>query len=176
MKRAALIWGSILGVLLSINLVYMVQLCYTDPDFKPNMVLGYLVILAMLSTVFFSIKSYRDKELKGVISLGLAFKAGALTAFVGATIYVIVWLFIYYLYVPDFMDKYAAHELRNAISDGDSATEIAKLKQDTQTYKELYKSPILVVVFTYLEVLPLGLVVAFISAFILKRKAAIVTK
>ena len=171
MKRTVLIWGSILGVLLSINLVYMVHLCYTDPDFKPNMILGYLVILVMLSTVFFGVKIYRDKQLKGIISLGQALKVGALIAFVGATIYVIVWLVTYYVYFPDFMDKYALQEMKNAINSGASLKEIAKLKQDTETYKELYKSPILVVVFTYLEVLPLGLIVALISALVLKRKS-----
>jgi hypothetical protein len=87
MKRAILIFGLILGVLLSINLVYMVYLCYNDPDFEPNMVLGYAVILVVLTTVFFGIKSYRDKYLNGIISLGHAFKTGALIAFVGATIY-----------------------------------------------------------------------------------------
>ena len=85
MKRAVLIYGSILGVLLSINLICMVYLCYAEPDFMPSMWLGYLVILVMLSTVFFGIKSYRDKQLNGIISLGRAFKTGAFIAFVGAT-------------------------------------------------------------------------------------------
>jgi cytosine/uracil/thiamine/allantoin permease len=170
MNRAVYIFGSILGVLLSINLVYTVHLCYTNPDFKPNMTLGYLVILVMLSMVFFAIKNHRDKQLNGTISLGRAFKTGALTAVVGSTIYVIVWLVTYYLFVPDFMDKYAEHELRNAISSGMSLPEIAKLKQQTETYKELYKSPFWVIVLTYLEILPLGLIVAFISALVLKRK------
>lgn len=171
MKRTVLIWGSILGVLLSINLVYMVHLCYTDPNFNPSMVLGFLVILVMLSTVFFGVKKYRDRQLNGIISLGQAFKAGALIAFIGATIYVIVWLFIYYRYVPDFMDKYALHELRNAINSGVPITELAKIKEESDSYKELYKNPFWVVILTYAEVLPLGLVVAFISAFVLKRKA-----
>lgn len=172
MKRVVLIFGSILGVLLSINLVITVYLCYTDPDFIPSMVLGYALILLMLSTVFFGIKNYRDKQLSGIISLGQAFKTGALITLVGATIYVIVWLFMYYLYVPDFMDKFSAKEIKNAISNGKSAAEIAKIKADTETYKDLYKSPFWVVVLTYLEILPLGLIVAFISALILKRKTA----
>ena len=171
MKRIVLIFGSILGVLLSINLVIMMYLCYSDPNFIPSMWLGYLVILVMLSTVFFGIKNYRDKGLNNNLSLGKAFKTGALIAFVGATIYVIVWLFMYYLYVPDFMDKFSAKELTQAINDGKPAAEIDKMKADTETYKEMYKSPVWVVVLTYLEILPLALVVAFISALILKRKA-----
>lgn len=171
MKRNVLIFGSLVGVLLSINMIYMVYQCYNDPNYNHSIPLAFAIMLVLLSPVFFGIKNYRDKQLNGIISLGRAFKLGSLIVLVAATMYVITWLFAYYLFVPDFMDKYALQELKNAISSGASLKEIAKIKQDTETYKELYKSPILVVVFTYLEVLPLGLVVAFISALILKRKS-----
>jgi hypothetical protein len=171
MKRIVLIYGSILGLLLSINLVYMVYQCYTNPDFQPNMVLGFAVILVMLSLVPFGIKSYRNNQLNGTISLGKAFSTGALIALVGSTIYVIVWLVAYYVYVPDFMDKYSVHELRNAIKNGASLQDIARIKKESDNYKELYKSPFWVVVLTYIEVLPLGLAVAFVSSIALRRKA-----
>ncbi len=171
MKRVVLIYGSILGLLLSINLVYMVYQCYTNPDFQPNMILGFAVMLVMFSLVPFGIRSYRNNQLHGAISIGKAFSTGALIALVGSTIYVIVWLIAYYVYVPDFMDKYAVQELRNAIKSGASLQELAKIKKDTENYKELYKSPVWVVILTYIEVLPLGLAVAFISSVALRRKA-----
>lgn len=170
MKRTVLVWGALLGVLFSINLVYMVHLCYTDPNFKPNMYLGLGVMLVMLSTLFFGVKNYRDKQLNGIILFGRALKTGALIALLASTIYVIVWLITYYGYVPDFMDKYAEHELRNAINSGVPLPELAKIKKETDNYKELYKSPFWVVVLTYIEVLPLSLIVALISALVLKRK------
>ncbi len=170
MKRIVLIYGSILGLLLSINLVYTVFLCYKDPDFQPNIILGFAVILVMLSMVPFGIKSYR-KQLNGVISIGKAFSTGALIALIASTIYVIVWLIAYYKYVPDFMDKYAMRELSNAIKRGASLQEVARIQKETDSYKELYKSPVWVVILTYIEVLPLGLAIAFISSVALRRKA-----
>jgi len=37
-------------------------------------------------------------------------------------------------------------------------------------FKEMYKNPLYVVLITYTEVLPVGLIVALVSALILKRK------
>jgi hypothetical protein len=170
MKRTVIIYGLILGALLSVNLVYMVYRCYSESNFQHSSVLGLTLMLVLMSTIYFGIKSYR-KELNGVISLGKAFSTGALIALIASTIYVIVWLIAYYRYVPDFMDKYAMQELSNAIKSGVSLQEIARIKKETDNYKELYKSPVWVVILTYIEVLPLSLIVAFISSLMLKRKA-----
>ena len=39
-----------------------------------------------------------------------------------------------------------------------------------QSYQEMYKNPVFVVLMTYAEVLPIGLLVTLISALVLKRK------
>jgi hypothetical protein len=170
MKRTVLIFGLILGVILAGNMLYMVDRCYTNPDMQSNDVVGYAAMVVMFSLTFFGIRNYRNKELDGVISLGRAFKTGALIALIGSTMYVVVWLFTYYLFVPDFMDKYTLHVMTEATRNGATAAELAAKAEEMKGYNELYKTPIFVVLMTYVEVLPVGLIVAFISALILKRK------
>jgi hypothetical protein len=165
MKKNILIFGVVLGILLCVNMVYTVNLVYTNPNFEGNDVLGYTLMVVVFSLTFFGIRSYRDKELDGVISFGKAFLTGALIALMGATLYVAVWLFYYYLFVPDFIDKYIPHALKNVAP----ADLPAKMKE-MDNFREMYKNPLFVVLITYSEVLPVGLVVAFISALILKRK------
>lgn len=168
MKRTVLIFGLMLGTLLCINMIYMVNLCYTNPDFKSNDIAGYAAMVVVFSLTFFGIRNYRNKELHGVISFGKALKTGALIALAGATMYVVVWLFYYYLFVPDFLDKYIPHVLKEAAKNG--AADLAATTKEMQHFKEMYKNPFFVILVTYAEVLPVGLIVALVSALILKKK------
>lgn len=172
MTRNVLIFGCILGAIISLNLIYTVNLLYSDPGFKANDVVGYAAMVVIFSLSFFGIRNYRNRQLGGVISFGRAFKTGALIALLGSTIYVIFWLFYYYLVVPDFLDKYIAHVMTSCTRDGLSASAIADKSKEMTEFREMYKSPLFVILMTYAEVLPVGLVVALISALILKRKKA----
>jgi len=154
----------------------MTWLCYTNPDFKSNDVSGYAAMVVIFSLVFFGVRNYRNKQLGGVISFGKAFQTGVLIALLASTIYVLVWLFYYYLFIPDFMDKYTEHVLRQASREGASAAEIASKAKEMEWFKDMYKSPVFVVLMTYFEVLPIGLIIALISALILKRKPTIVAQ
>lgn len=76
-----------------------------------------------------------------------------------------VWLFYYYLFVPDFIDVYTNYVLTTC------APEDLQAKTDQMAdFKEMYKNPLFVILITYSEVLPIGLVVALVSALLLKRK------
>jgi len=172
MKKNVLIFGSILGTILAGHMVYMVNILCNNPSFEGNDVVGYAAMIVVFSLTFFGIRNYRNKELNGVISLGNAFKTGVLIAFLGSTMYVVVWLFYYYLGVPDFIDKYSEHVIIIATKHGASASEIAAKQEEMAQFKEMYKNPLFVILISYFEVFPIGLVVAFVSALILKRKAA----
>lgn len=165
MKKTVLIFGLIIGTILCVNMIIMVNMMYTHPDFKGNDLVGYAAMVVLFSLIFFGVRNYRNKTLDGSITFGKAFKTGALIALIGATIYVVVWLLYYYLFVPDFMEVYTNYVLENC----DKADLPAK-REEMANFKTLYKNPFFVILITYSEVLPIGLVVALISAFILKNK------
>ena len=99
-------------------------------------------------------------------------KVGLFISLISSTIYVVGWLINYYCFIPDFMDKYAAAMIAKAKTSGISADELVKKTANMAQMKEWYKNPLLVILMTYVEILPVGLVVTFISALILKRTTA----
>lgn len=165
MKRNVWIFGLVIGVVLAANMVVMINMMYSSDSMKGNDVVGYAAMVVMFSLIFFGVRNYRNKQLGGYITFGKALKMGVLTALVGSTVYVAVWLFFYYLFVPDFMDVYAGHVLKNC-----SPNDVAAKTAEMAKFKEMYKNPLFVVLLTYMEILPVGLVVALISALVLKRK------
>ena len=172
MKRIVLIFGLVLGTALAGNAVYMMSRLMNNPEFESNDTLGYAAMIIVFSLTFFGIRNYRNKELNGEISLGKAFKTGALIAFIGSTVYVVVGLSYYYLIAPDFLDKYTMHVLFMAQKNGATATELTAKAEEMKQFKEMYKNPVFAVLISYFEVLPIGLVVAFVSSLILKKKPA----
>ena len=165
MKKNILIFGLTIGVILCVNLFVMINMMYTKTDFKGNDVLGYTVMIVLFSLIYFGVRNYRNHYLDGKISFGKALQTGALIALVGSTVYVVVWLFYYYLFVPDFIDVYTEYVLKNS-----EPGEVQAKKTEMANFKEMYKNPLFVILITYFEVLPIGLVVALVSAFIVKRK------
>lgn len=165
MKRIVLIFGLVIGAILCANMIIMVRMIYSNTSFKGNDIVGYAAMVVLFSLIFFGIRNYRNNQLNGYISFGRAFKAGALIALIASTMYVAVWLFYYYLFVPDFIDVYTSCVLKNC-----KASDVPAKTAQMADFKEMYKNPFFVVLITYSEVLPVGLAVALVSAMILKKK------
>jgi pheromone shutdown protein TraB len=165
MNKVVLIFGLVIGLVFCANIGFMVYWMYHNPDLKSSEIVGYTVMVLVFSLSFFGTRNYRNKYLDGYITFGKAFKTGALIALVGSTIYVVAWLFSYYLFVPNFMDVYTDYVLKNCAVD-----DLAAKTKEMADFNEMYKNPFFVILITYSEVLPIGLIVALISALILKRK------
>ena len=172
MKKIILVCGLIAGFIITAMMVTTTAVCYHTESFESNMVLGYASMILAFSLIFVGIKNFRDKYNGGFISFGKAFKIGLYITLIASTMYVVVWLIDYYIFIPDFMDRYTAHVLKEARMDGATSTELAKQAGEMQSYKEMYKSPVMVILLTYSEVIPVGLVVSLLCALLLKRNTS----
>ena len=165
MKRNVLIFGLFIGAILTINSIVHVNMVYNNPDYKGNDVLGYATMVLMFSIMYFGIRNYRNNYLDGRISFLQAFKTGALICFIASTVYTVIGLLYYYIFVPDFVDVFSDYVIRNSAPD-----EVESKTAQMANFKELYKNPLFAILITYIEVLPIGMIVALISAFIVKKK------
>lgn len=168
MKKIVLISGLIAGCILAI--VMFTSLYFLDDHFSNGMLIGYSSMLLAFSLIFVAVKTWRDKYNNGIISFGKAFKIGLFISLVASSMYVLAWTIEYYFFIPDFMDKYAAHVINKAKADGASAAEILKQTTDMAKFKEMYKNTFFMVLLTFSEVLPVGLLISLLCALILRRK------
>lgn len=175
MKKNILVYGLIAGALVSVFMLFTMgyySYCNGNVDETTSMVLGYAAMLIAFSLVFVGVRNYRNKYNNGVISFGKAFKTGFMIALIASTMYVIAWLIDYHYFVPDFADKYSARIIGDLKAGGASPAVIATKTAEMAKFVTMYKNPLFVILMTYLEILPVGVVVALISAVILKRKTA----
>ena len=94
---------------------------------------------------------------------------GVLITLIISTIYVLVWLIEYYNFFPDFIEKYGQFQLEEAQKTITDAIELAKKEEEIKQFGELYKNPVMVIMITYTEILPLGLLFTLLAAFIMRK-------
>ncbi len=152
------------GLLVSAGMVYVTCTMKANPTELPSMAFGFGSMIIAFIFILFGILQQK-KANNDVISFGAAFKTGVLIAFITSTIYVLVWLFIYYNYIPDFIERYGEIIAKNT-----PAEKLAAKQEELEWMKGVYKSPLGIIGMTYVEIFPLGIVFALISALILKKK------
>lgn len=173
MKKNVLVFGLISGLIISVLMSIFMAINSCSENYDLGMVLGYGSMILSFSFVFVGVKNFRDKYNDGLINFGKAFKIGILIALISSTFYVLTWLVMYYCFMPDFMETYSAHMLKTMQDSGASQVEIDKTVAEMARYVEMYKNPVYVILLTYMEVLPVGLLFTLASALILKKKAKV---
>jgi uncharacterized protein DUF4199 len=159
--------GIVVAVLMSINTVFAEQI-----GFDRAVVAGYTTILISLLFVYFGVRSYRDNVLGGQITFGRAFTAGILITLISSAFYVASWLVIYYNFMPDFADKYAAYLVENVREKGASQAEVEEAIKQGRDAKAMLENPLINAAVSFTEPLPVGLLVTLVSAATLRRKTA----
>jgi F0F1-type ATP synthase assembly protein I len=163
MKNSILKNGIFGGIIVSIVMISMILYMKTYPDREPSAIVGFGSMLLAFIFVILGIKHQRETN-NGVITFGKAFLTGLSISLVISTIYVLVWLIIYYNFFPDFMEQYSKMVLKNT-----SPEKLAAKTAEMNQMKEWYKNPIMIILLTLMEVLPIGIVVSLIGALVLKK-------
>jgi len=173
-QKITLIFGLLAGVIVSVFMVITVRLCENGViTFDNSDVIGYGSIVIALSMIFFGIKSYRDNHRDGMIKFGKGLQVGMLIALVASLIYAAAGE-AYYQLSPDgqaaFMDKYADHYIKKMKENGASSAEIVQKAKEMAELKEMTKNPLARFVMALAIILPVGIIIAVISAAVLRKR------
>ncbi|MBK8500579.1 MAG: DUF4199 domain-containing protein [Flavobacteriales bacterium] len=169
MKKIILTYGIIGGIIVSAMM--WLTLGSGNHDFDNGMWIGYTTMVIALSTIFFAIKGFRDKHLHGSITFGKAFLMGLYITLVVSTLYVASWMVLSSVSDQDFMTEYYEHEKAKLEGSDMPAAEVEAHLQEMREFGEMYKNPVVKIGFTYMEILPVGLLISLLCAAILKRRA-----
>ena len=130
---------------------------------------GYLIMILALSTIFLAIREYRNKNLGGVIKFFPAFGVGLLVAAIAGIVYVAAWeTFLAVTHYP-FMENYTAAMIESKRAAGASAAELDAFITEMNQAKEQYANPLFRLPMTFIEIFPVGFMIALISATILRN-------
>lgn len=170
MKKIVFTYGIIAGII-NLAVSYLVFVVLGDAfSHSQNEVMGYLVMIVALSIIFVAIKQYRDKNLGGVIKFKTAFLVGLYISLIAGTIYVANWeIYMQTAGSDEFIEQYQTSMINNMKADGASEEDIQKQLEKNEYYKEMYSNTFFRILITYSEILPVGLIISLLSAFLLKN-------
>ncbi len=160
-----LIAGGILSAMMLLTMPFMEQI-----GFEKGEVIGYTTMVLAFLMIFFGVKSYRDNVAGGTVTFGRAFLVGLLITVVASVCYVATWQVVYYKLAPDFGEKYTAYAVNKAKKSGATDAQIAATKKEMTEFMDMYKNPLINISITFIEPLPVGLVITLVTAGVLSRK------
>lgn len=166
--KYALTYGLLSGLVIIGTMLTGIVLSDQESFFSSEW-FGYLVMLVALTFIFVGVKRYRDVERGGVIRFGGAFAMGLGIAATAGVAYVAVWET--YLAFTDyaFMDQYIAGIVSARQAAGVPESEIAQEMIKLESMRAQYANPLFRIPMTFLEIFPVGLLVALVSALLLRN-------
>jgi hypothetical protein len=177
MKRSILVFGTISGVIIStfmgISMAMMSCGSSNEGGGTTSMIIGFSAMALAFSFIFVGIKNFRDKQNGGTITFGKGFLLGFMISLIASTLYVITWGVEFHFFMPDFIDKYSAMQVKELQGSGLSATALSEAIKNVESTNYSYKhNPFFFAIYTYAEIFPVGILITLISALVLKRKPA----
>jgi hypothetical protein len=167
MIRIILTYGLISGVVIILAIMGTMLISGGAPH--SDVWLGYLIMLVALSAIFVGVKQHRDQTLGGVIRFWPALGLGLAIAAVASLAYVAVWEGYLASTNYSFMDNYAASMLEAKRAAGVTGAAYAKAVAEMDAMRRSYANPLLRMPMTFVEIFPVGLLIALVSAGLLRN-------
>ena len=167
--KYAIIYGLLSGLVVAGVIVTGLALGGHDSGVFGTLWFGYLVMLVALTFIFVGVKRYRDVERGGVIKFLPAFGMGLAIAVCAGIAYACVWEVYLASTGYRFMDEYIATILRHRQEAGATPSEITRLAAEMEPMRTNYANPLFRFPMTFLEIFPVGFIVALISAALLRN-------
>ncbi len=104
------------------------------------------------------------------MSFGRAFSIGMLIVLISSLCYVATWEVIYFKFAPNFAAKLEAYNIEQARKKASSPAEVEAKVAEAKLFTQRYQNPLFNAAITLLEPLPVGLLIALISAGVLRRR------
>jgi hypothetical protein len=171
MKKIIITYGLIGGVIVSVMMLIQHPLMEKGIiNFDNGMFVGYASMVIALSMVFFGVKTYRDQHAGGAISFWQGVKIGILITLIASVMYAITWEVYYNTMATDFTEKYTQHYLDKMAEKGASQAEIEQMRGEMAAFNEMYENPLIRFGVTLVEILPVGVIITFLSAALLRKR------
>lgn len=168
MRKVVITFGLLSGAVAA-ALTFMTLPFAERIGFDRSIIVGYTIIVISMLFVYFGVRSYRDNVLGGRISFGSGFKAGLLITLISSLCYVAGWLVLFYGFMPDFVDQYSAWAVESARAGGADEAAIAAKLAEVENTRRILENPITNAAVSFLEPVPVGLLVTLISAAVLRK-------
>ena len=165
--KYALVYGAIGGAIAIA--VISATLVLDMSNHTSSVWFGYLVMLASLSLIFVGLKRYRDVERGGVIRFWPAFGLGVGMAAVAGLIYALGWEAFIAATGYDFIADYSATMVDNMREEGATAAAIQAKVAELAEMAAYYNNPLIRISMIFAEIFPVGVLVALVSAALLRN-------
>ena len=164
MSRTILTYGLVSGTIIILGMISTIVL-----SAQHSLWLGYLIMLVGLSAILLAIKSHRDRTLGGVIKFWPALLIGLGVAVVAGIAYVAIWEAYLAITHYRFMDEYTASILAAKRAEGLSGAAYQRLAAEMARMSRNYANPLYRMPMTFIEIFPVGALVALVSAALLRN-------
>ena len=106
----------------------------------------------------------------GRLTFGRGFTVGILITLISCVFSVATSQVIYFSFVPDFADRWAAYSVEKVRASGGSQAEIDATVRQMEEFKKMQDNPLINAGFTFVEPFPIRLVMTLIAAVALRTK------